>query len=94
MCSDEGSYEWWHYCASGKRHPGVRCTDYWVSERQKYLDKDKDLEKYLDKDKDLDNYLDNYLDKDKDKKSNTMDKFEEKRMDWANFKKSQGKKCG
>ncbi len=53
MCSDEGSYEWWHYCASGKRHPGVRCIDYWVSERQKYLDKDKDLAKYRDKDKDL-----------------------------------------
>ena len=80
MSGGEGSYQWWHYCNSAEPHYGVRCINHCVSERQKYLDKDKDLDKYLDK----------YL----DKESNTMDKFEEKRMDWANFKKSQGKKCG
>ena len=90
MSSDEGSYQWWHYCNSAEPHYGVRCINHCVSERQKYLDKDKDLDKYLDKDKDLDKYLDKYL----DKESNTMDKFEEKRMNWANFQKSQGKKCG
>ena len=90
MSGGEGSYQWWHYCNSAEPHYGVRCINHCVSERQKYLDKDKDLDKYLDKDKDLDKYLDKYL----DKESNTMDKFEEKRMNWANFQKSQGKKCG
>ena len=93
MCSGEETYEWWHYCASGKRHPGVRCTDYWVSQRQKYLDKYLDKS---DKDKDLDKYLDKYLDKESKTMESMMDKFEENRMNWAKFNKThcEGKKCG
>ena len=96
MSGGEGSYQWWHYCNSAEAHYGVRCINHCVSERQKYLDKDKDLDKYLDKDKDLDKYLDKYLDKESKTMESMMDKFEENRMNWAKFNKThcEGKKCG
>ena len=71
----------------------MKCTDYWVSQRQKYLDKYLDKS---DKDKDLDKYLDKYLDKESKNMESMMDKFEENRMNWAKFNKThcEGKKCG
>ena len=86
MSGGEGSYQWWHYCNSAEPHYGVRCINHCVSERQKYLDKDKDLDKYLDK----------YLDKESKTMESMMDKFEENRMNWAKFNKThcEGKKCG
>ena len=86
MSGGEGSYQWWQYCNSAEAHYGVRCINHCVSERQKYLDKDKDLDKYLDK----------YLDKESKTMESMMDKFEENRMNWAKFNKThcEGKKCG
>ena len=79
MSSNEVSY---HYCGSADPHCGVRCINHWVSERQKFLDTDTDTESNTNTDTDTDT------------ESNTMDKFEQNRRNWANFKKSLGKKSG
>ena len=92
MCSGEESYEWWHYCASGKRHPGVSCLDYWLSlQSQKYK-----YQKYLESEVDAADKDKYPLDKESKTMESMMDKFEENKMNWAKFNKThcEGKKCG
>ena len=91
MCSGEESYarnEWWHYCASGKRHPGVSCLDYWLSlQSQKYM-----YQKYLESEVDAAADKDKYqypLDKERKCKESMMDEYEERRIAWAKFSKKQ-----
>ena len=92
MCSVEESYEseWWHYCATGKRHPGVTCIDYWVlQKRQKYM-----YQKYLESEVDAAADKDKYpLDKERKCKESMMDEYEERKIAWAKFSKkhSEGK---
>ena len=91
MCSGEESYarnEWWHYCATGKRHPGVTCIDYWVlQKRNKYM-----YHKYLESEVDAAADKDKYqypLDKERKCKESMMDEYEERRIAWAKFSKKQ-----
>ena len=89
MCSGEESYEWWHYCASGKRHPGVTCIDYWVSQqRQKYM-----YQKYLESEVDAADKDKYPLDKERKSKESMICKYEENKIAWAKFSKkhSEGK---